>query len=106
MAKVYITRYSIDARNWARLSNGQAVSVLGGQLGDTIELEAGEASVETAAVSAAQGALYRIRGSGGDCRMRIGKDALADAASEPLFDGDDELRYLMPGQRISVLAFS
>lgn len=106
MATVFITRYSINAKNWARLSSGQAVSVLGAQLGDTIALDTSGGSSETVSAREAQAALYRIRVSGGDCRMRIGHDAVADATAEPLFDGDDELRYLLPGQRISIAGFN
>ncbi|OJY65519.1 MAG: hypothetical protein BGP16_12910 [Sphingobium sp. 66-54] len=102
MAVVYITRYSINARNWARLTSGQAIAVLGGQIGDTVTVEPGAEPTEPD--PAARDSLYRIRVDGGACRMRIGKEALADAQSEPLFDGDDELRFLLPGERISLVA--
>lgn len=102
MATVYITRYSINAQRWARLSSGQAIAVLGGQLGDTEVVVPGAEATEPD--PAVKPSLYRIRVEGGDCRMRIGAEALADAQSEPLFDGDDELRYLMPGERISLVA--
>ncbi len=104
MAKVYITPHGNDAKGWARLSNGQAMAIVGGQKGDCIDLDIGPAANHSAA--ATFGGLYRIAVDGADCRLRIGKDAVASATGERWWDGDSDIRFLQSGERISVIAVS
>jgi hypothetical protein len=101
MAKVFITRHTVEARKWPRLSSGQALGALGGQDGDALDLELGANETHTAPAQSA--ALYRIMIDGADARVRIGKDAEASETGERWLDGSCETRYLMSGERISVV---
>jgi hypothetical protein len=101
MPKAHITRHSSDAKLWARLSGGQAISALGGQEGNALDLDLADGTAKSTAVVSAAG-LYRIAIDGADVRLRIGAGAVADDTGERWFDGDSDIRYLRSGERISV----
>lgn len=101
MAKAYITKHSVAARDWPRISSGQAIGALGGQIGDALDLDLTDGA-EHHTAAATESALYRVVIMGADVRLRIGADAVADGTGERWNDGAEDVRMVRVGERVSV----
>ncbi len=102
MAIVNVTRYSVDARAWPRLSQGVAVSALAASDGASVDIALDMTARHMPPAPAA--GLYRIVVVGGDARVTVGPGAVADENSEYWIAGSTEMRFVQKGTRISVRA--
>lgn len=102
MAKAYITRHSVNARAWARLSSGVPIGAVGAQIGDALDLDLDDGEAHHTPPATVAG-LYKVSIDGANVRLRIGEEAVADETGEMWFDGTmHALVFVQAGERLSV----
>lgn len=100
--KAYITKHTTQAPNWPRMSNMEALGALGGHEGNSIDLDFSAGEDHTDPLDEG---LYRIAIDGGNARIKIEANAIADQQNgEFWFDGDKDVRFVRQDQSILIIA--